>query len=357
VAVFAFASLALWTPHRAFRLAKEQESRQVGASLQAAPLTITIGASRFNNERCVTTSDSVTCAKDAGNRGKRLNTDHSDADDSFIIAASGDTKVCAQRTDSSGGWGMDLQISCKLSTPCRYLDTSASCPRTRCAWSNSECVPSCAGHVCSFGYEKKAGVSSLTKPSDQKCCQESKLPPLKVIQFGSWSKECGPGSSVGVERCTPGVTTALQCPNANACYPHPKTAAWTCTRCIPKKKVDPVPNYCDADKWDGCGGLATSCSTDSFIKSNCQTTCHAVVGCKLATCHDIIPEGQSKWRGMTGYQRGDPDCNWYVNTGRCFASNKTFAPRNFDDKYPMYGYSADQACCNCGGGNSVGKSL
>lgn len=62
------------------------------------------------NKRCVTHALPVTCAADAGNKNKRVNV-HA-AGDTFKIGVANETRICAQRTDSTGGWGMDLKINC-----------------------------------------------------------------------------------------------------------------------------------------------------------------------------------------------------------------------------------------------------
>lgn len=76
---------------------------------EAIPVTVTIGSSD-DTEKCVD-SDPVLCNTDAGNKGKRLNEDWPDADDSFEITVKLG-KVCAKRADQSGQWGMNLQLSC-----------------------------------------------------------------------------------------------------------------------------------------------------------------------------------------------------------------------------------------------------
>jgi len=65
--------------------------------------------SSFTNTKCVTAIVPVVCGDDAGHWGNRINT-HS-AGDTFEITTDG-TEVCARRTDSSGGWGMHLEIAC-----------------------------------------------------------------------------------------------------------------------------------------------------------------------------------------------------------------------------------------------------
>lgn len=78
----------------------------------ATPETVVIGSSG-DNTKCAAASKGLTCAADAGNRGKRVNPDFADADDAFIISVRG-SQVCAQRTDSGGGWVENLAVRCLL---------------------------------------------------------------------------------------------------------------------------------------------------------------------------------------------------------------------------------------------------
>lgn len=73
------------------------------------PHRVFIGRSQ-ENIRCVDVPLPVVCADDAGHIGSRLNT-HS-AHDTFEIMVHDGTHVCARRTDSNGGWGMQLEIPC-----------------------------------------------------------------------------------------------------------------------------------------------------------------------------------------------------------------------------------------------------
>jgi len=81
---------------------------------QAIQNVVTIGKSdgrrrtRRFNKRCVKKSVSF-CEPDAGNKGKRVNS-HS-GNDAFEITVEGN-EVCARRTDSGYGWGMDLKVGC-----------------------------------------------------------------------------------------------------------------------------------------------------------------------------------------------------------------------------------------------------
>jgi len=72
-------------------------------------VSVTIGKSS-SNTKCVS-DPGVACPSDAGDKGKRLNTDFSHASDRFnITSATG--QVCAKRLDQSHGWGMNLKIGC-----------------------------------------------------------------------------------------------------------------------------------------------------------------------------------------------------------------------------------------------------
>lgn len=63
---------------------------------------------------CVTANVGVLCDADAGNRGKKANTDSADASDTFEITVSGakSEQVCARRVDGVG-WGQNLAIWCR----------------------------------------------------------------------------------------------------------------------------------------------------------------------------------------------------------------------------------------------------
>jgi len=75
---------------------------------------VTIGSSSSGEKICRKAVNTV-CAKDAGDKGKRANTDYADADDSFVISSNvKKSEVCAQRT-YGWGWGMNLQLKCKKS--------------------------------------------------------------------------------------------------------------------------------------------------------------------------------------------------------------------------------------------------
>merc|ERR1712050_598651 len=65
-------------------------------------------------KKCVTASVGVICDADAGNKGKKANSDFPDTDDTLVISVSGarNEHVCAQRIGASG-WGQDLAIWCR----------------------------------------------------------------------------------------------------------------------------------------------------------------------------------------------------------------------------------------------------
>jgi len=79
------------------------------------PPVVTIGASR-GNKKCVWMPNTI-CPDDAGNKGKRLNTDYPDAKDTFDITHENQGDICARRTDSTNGWGMNLQLKCAPGLP------------------------------------------------------------------------------------------------------------------------------------------------------------------------------------------------------------------------------------------------
>jgi hypothetical protein len=69
-----------------------------------------IGASHHSNHKCVETGyTGLRCASNAGFKENRYN--FHEARDAFHISTSG-SRVCAKRTDSNGGCGMDLEVAC-----------------------------------------------------------------------------------------------------------------------------------------------------------------------------------------------------------------------------------------------------
>jgi len=73
-----------------------------------------------SDDMCVTAEAPVTCDKDAGNYGKRVNSElqpnKDPAPDQFEITVDENDpkKVCVKRTDNhdNAGWGQDLQVAC-----------------------------------------------------------------------------------------------------------------------------------------------------------------------------------------------------------------------------------------------------
>ena len=101
------------------------------------PVTVLIDHSS-ENTKCVTASVPVICADDAGHLGNRVKSHQ--AGGTFEITTDC-AEVCATRTDSGGGWGMHLEITC-VALPVHVLIDSSS--------SNTKCVThsfpvSCAG--------------------------------------------------------------------------------------------------------------------------------------------------------------------------------------------------------------------
>jgi predicted Rdx family selenoprotein len=100
----------------------------------AVPVDVMIGRSR-SNSRCVNAPGPVACAVDAGDKGRRINSDHSGAGDSFEVQVDGN-KVCARRKDSRGGWGMNLKIRCAEAEPppppAVEINIGKSSQNTRC---------------------------------------------------------------------------------------------------------------------------------------------------------------------------------------------------------------------------------
>mmetsp|Transcript_96706 Transcript_96706/g.167851 ORF Transcript_96706/g.167851 Transcript_96706/m.167851 type:complete len:217 (+) Transcript_96706:65-715(+) len=80
--------------------------------LERGVTSVLIGDSTGNNSKCVDVAVPVTCAKDAGDLGKRLNDD--DHTDTYEITVNNSGKtVCARRSDKNEGWGQILNIPCK----------------------------------------------------------------------------------------------------------------------------------------------------------------------------------------------------------------------------------------------------
>lgn len=86
-----------------------------------------------HNRKCVLPLYDMSCDGYAGNSGFRTN-DHG-AGDSFEIFRHGKW-VCARRTDSGGGWGMDLKLKCRKGVPTeiKEIDIGSSSANSKCVW-------------------------------------------------------------------------------------------------------------------------------------------------------------------------------------------------------------------------------
>jgi len=113
---------------------------------------VLIDRSSGDNRRCVTTELPLLCAVDAGDLHSRLN-DHPAAD-TFTITVDG-LEVCAQRTDSNGGWGMRLNI------PCHVAGTSDSTGHT---------ADGCVGSDEQSGEHPVTLQSDAQHLADVRCC-------------------------------------------------------------------------------------------------------------------------------------------------------------------------------------------
>lgn len=107
-------------------------------------LKVLIGSGDANT-KCVTASEPVNCANDAGNLGNRANSDQQG--DAFQITSDG-AQVCATRTDNpSAGWGMQLEVACARAKVKVNIDSSDD---------NTKCVTAlepvnCAADAGNFG--------------------------------------------------------------------------------------------------------------------------------------------------------------------------------------------------------------
>jgi len=169
-----------WWPCNQARLCKCGDSTSTDDSTstepEAAPatskVTVTIGSSA-SNKKCVDyLVDS--CEGDAGDKGKRVNTDWSDAGDRFTITVEGG-QVCAKREGCNGcAWGMNLQIKCAKATTGDCVNPSTS-PLTTFAC------------PCLDKYKNKCGT-------DQACYEDLLCGHGKVCQ--SWKDENCKGNLV-----------------------------------------------------------------------------------------------------------------------------------------------------------------
>merc|ERR1719276_673835 len=118
----------------------------VGHIAVAGPAVHVLIDNSDSNEKCVTAPVAVICADDAGHIGNRINT-HT-AGDTFDIEVRGDNRdqVCARRTDSDGGWGMHLEITC-FSAPVHILIDSSEQSRKCVTHSFPVTCAGDAGHL------------------------------------------------------------------------------------------------------------------------------------------------------------------------------------------------------------------
>jgi len=89
--------------------ANTQKSQYSAYSLVAKKVTIG-NNNRGLKTKCVNYAG-MACAKNAGNKGIRINSDYRNAGDSFIITNSA-SQVCARRVNGGPGWGLNLQMAC-----------------------------------------------------------------------------------------------------------------------------------------------------------------------------------------------------------------------------------------------------
>jgi len=93
-----------------FKLCEAKKRRIDPVPIKWVKKRITIGRSG-RNKKCAH-GPGVRCPGNAGNRGRRVNSDYRNANDRFRLTYTR-TQVCARRLDSRGGWGMNLQMMCK----------------------------------------------------------------------------------------------------------------------------------------------------------------------------------------------------------------------------------------------------
>jgi len=108
------------------------------AEFPPANIKIDIGKSS-SNRKCVDAPSPVACSAEAGNMGKRVNSDHARAQDSFEVVIEGQ-QVCARRLESTQGWGMNLQIVCPAADEFPPLPPKRSPVLIGKSSSNRKCV-------------------------------------------------------------------------------------------------------------------------------------------------------------------------------------------------------------------------
>jgi hypothetical protein len=82
---------------------------QVVCMQGASAEVVKIGKGK-DNVACTSKAPDVQCDEGAGNSQKRLHGGHHG--DTFKIFEKSPTEICAKRTDSKGGWGLNLEIVC-----------------------------------------------------------------------------------------------------------------------------------------------------------------------------------------------------------------------------------------------------
>lgn len=135
-------------PDQILSFVAAMESDQEEVSLEeegSASLRVFIGKSEHENEKCVhATVPNLLCDVDSGHPGIRVNTDYSNAPDTFHVTVNG-FEVCARRTDVNHGWGMNLQIECQIPPPADlvYVFIDRSNDNTKCVDTAQEvhCTP------------------------------------------------------------------------------------------------------------------------------------------------------------------------------------------------------------------------
>jgi len=124
-------------------------SRSSGSIATAGPPVHVLIDTSEDNRKCVTAPVPVICADTAGHYGNRVNLDHVDAPDTFLIEVGGEgrNEVCATRTDVERGWGMHLELPC-VTAPAHIL--IGDLPQSEAGDANRKCVQhpypvTCAG--------------------------------------------------------------------------------------------------------------------------------------------------------------------------------------------------------------------
>jgi hypothetical protein len=86
--------------------------------------------------------------------------------------------------------------------------------------------------------------------------------------------------------------------------------------------------------------LACHLYMDCATKRHCSGSCERTLEKASQACRDIVPKGQTVWHDSAGHQY---TCAWYASKGKC---------SDLGDDYANFGYTANQACCSCGGGKA-----